>query len=63
MATAIYKAAAVTLDENLASQMKIKKDVEMETEGLRVVGHASIESVRKRSERGEDRFEDRCSVS
>ncbi|TMX05217.1 hypothetical protein EJD97_000961 [Solanum chilense] len=33
--TAIYKAAAVTLDEDLASQMKRKKDVEMETEGLR----------------------------
>ncbi|XP_015081454.1 uncharacterized protein LOC107025117 [Solanum pennellii] len=35
IATAIYKAAAVTLDEDLASQMKRKKDVEMETEDLR----------------------------
>ncbi|TMX02339.1 hypothetical protein EJD97_021943 [Solanum chilense] len=35
MATAIYKAANVTLDEDLASQMKRKKDVEMETEDLR----------------------------
>ena len=35
MATAIYKAAIVTLDEDLASQMKRKKDVEMETEDLR----------------------------
>ena len=35
IATAIYKAATVTLDEDLASQMKRKKDVEMETESLR----------------------------
>ncbi|TMW81839.1 hypothetical protein EJD97_007640 [Solanum chilense] len=35
MVTAIYKAAAVTLNEDLTSQMKRKKDVEMETEGLR----------------------------
>ena len=35
MATAIYKAATVTLDEDLISQMKRKKDVEMETEDLR----------------------------
>ena len=35
MATTIYKAATVTLDEYLASQMKRKKDVEMETESLR----------------------------
>ena len=34
MTTAIYKAAAVTLDEDLASQKK-KKQVEMETESLR----------------------------
>ena len=35
MATAIYKATTVTLDEDLASKMKRKKDVEMETEDLR----------------------------
>ena len=35
MATTIYKAATVTLDEDLASQMKRKKDVETETEDLR----------------------------
>ena len=35
MTTAIYKAAAATLDEDLASQMKRKKEVEMETESLR----------------------------
>ena len=35
MATAIYKAATMMLDEDLASQMKRKKDVEMETEDLR----------------------------
>ena len=35
MDTVIYKAVAVTLDEDLASQMKRNKDVEMETEGLR----------------------------
>ena len=35
MATAIHKAATVTLDEDLASQMKKKKDVEMEREHLR----------------------------
>ena len=34
MATAIYKAANVTLDEDLTSQIKRKKDVEMETEDL-----------------------------
>ena len=35
MATAIHKAATVTLDEDLASDMKRKKDVEMETQNLR----------------------------
>ena len=35
MATAIYKAATVTLDEDMASQMKGKKDIEMKTEDLR----------------------------
>ena len=35
MATTIYKAAAVTLDGDLASQIKRKKEVEMETESLR----------------------------
>ena len=35
MTTAIYKAATVTLDEDMAAQMKRKKDVEMETEDLR----------------------------
>ncbi|XP_027770126.1 uncharacterized protein LOC107009533 isoform X2 [Solanum pennellii] len=35
MATAIYKAATVTLDEDLASQMKRKNDVEMEAKDLR----------------------------
>ena len=34
MATAIYKAAAVTLDEDMAAQMKRKKDVEMKTKDL-----------------------------
>ena len=33
--TAIYKAAVTTLDEDLASQMRRKKEVEMETESLR----------------------------
>ena len=33
--TTIYKAVVVTLDEDLASQIKRKKDVEMETESLR----------------------------
>ena len=35
MTTAIYKAAVTTLDEDLASQIKRKKEVEMETESLR----------------------------
>ena len=35
IATTIYNAATVTLDEDLTSQMKRKKDVEMEREGLR----------------------------
>ena len=35
MATTIYKAEAVTLDKDLASQIKRKKDVEMDTESLR----------------------------
>ena len=35
MATAIYKAATVKLDEDLESQMKRKKDVYMETKDLR----------------------------
>ena len=35
MATTIYKAATVTLDEDLTSQMKRKKSVEMEIEDLR----------------------------
>ncbi|TMW87084.1 hypothetical protein EJD97_020442 [Solanum chilense] len=35
MTTTIYKAAAVTLDEDLASQIKRNKEVEMETESLR----------------------------
>ncbi|XP_069148346.1 uncharacterized protein [Solanum lycopersicum] len=35
MTTTIYKAAVTTLDEDLASQMKRKKEVEMETERLR----------------------------
>ena len=35
MATAIYKAATVTLDEDMAAQMKRKKDVETETDDLR----------------------------
>ena len=35
MTTTIYKAAVTTLDEDLASQMKRKKEVEMETESLR----------------------------
>ena len=35
MTTTVYKAAAVTLDEDLASQIKRKKKVEMETESLR----------------------------
>ena len=35
MTTAIYKAATVTLDEDLASQMKRNKDVQIETEDLR----------------------------
>ena len=35
MATTIYKAATVTLDEDLASQMKRKKYDEMETNELR----------------------------
>ncbi|XP_069146002.1 uncharacterized protein [Solanum lycopersicum] len=35
MTTAIYKAAVTTLDEDLASQIKRKKEVEMESESLR----------------------------
>ena len=35
MATAIYKDATVMVDEDLASHIKRKKDVEMETEDLR----------------------------
>ena len=35
MATTIYKATSMTLDEDFASQIKIKKEVEMETESLR----------------------------
>ncbi|TMW83237.1 hypothetical protein EJD97_002420 [Solanum chilense] len=35
MTTAIYKVATMTLDEDVASQMKRKKDIEMETEDLR----------------------------
>ena len=34
MTTTIYKAAVTTLDEDLASQIKRKKEVEMETESL-----------------------------
>ena len=34
MATTIYKYAIMTLDEDQASQMKWKNDVEMETEDL-----------------------------
>ena len=34
MTTAIYKAATVTLDEDMAAQMKRKKDVEMKTKDL-----------------------------
>ena len=35
MTTTIYKAAVTTLDEDLASQIKRKKEVKMETESLR----------------------------
>ncbi|TMW80486.1 hypothetical protein EJD97_019306 [Solanum chilense] len=35
MITTIYKAAAMTPDEDMASQLKRKKEVEMETESLR----------------------------
>ena len=35
MTTTIYKAAVVTLDEDLASQIKRNKELEMETESLR----------------------------
>ena len=35
MTTAIYKVAVTTLDEDLASQIKRKKEVKMETESLR----------------------------
>ena len=35
MTTTIYKAAVMTLDEDLASQIRRKKEVEMETEILR----------------------------
>ncbi|TMW83032.1 hypothetical protein EJD97_003217 [Solanum chilense] len=35
MTTVIYKAAVTTLDEDLASQIKRKKEVEMETESLK----------------------------
>ena len=35
MTTAIHKAAVTTLDEDLASQIKRKKEVEMETKSLR----------------------------
>ena len=35
MTTAIYKAAAATLDEDQVSQIKRKKEVDMETENLR----------------------------
>ena len=35
MATTIYKVVIVTLDEDLASQIKRKKNVDMETEDLR----------------------------
>ncbi|TMX01452.1 hypothetical protein EJD97_024472 [Solanum chilense] len=35
MTTAIYKVAAVTLDEDLASQIKRKNEVKMETESFR----------------------------
>ena len=35
MATAIYKAATVTLDEDMATRIKRKKGVEMETENFR----------------------------
>ncbi|TMW99722.1 hypothetical protein EJD97_002093 [Solanum chilense] len=35
MTTAIYKAAVTTLDKDLASQIKRKKEVEKETESLR----------------------------
>ena len=34
MTTVIYKVVTVTSDEDLASQMKRKKDVEMKTEDL-----------------------------
>ena len=35
MTTSIYKAVTVTLEEDLALQIKRKKEVEMETESLR----------------------------
>ena len=35
MTTAIYKAAAATLDKDQLSQIKRKKEVDMETENLR----------------------------
>ena len=35
MTTTLYKSAAVTLDEDLASQIKRMKEIEMETKSLR----------------------------
>ena len=51
MDTVIYKAVAVTLDEDLASQMKRNKDVEMETEGLREKLYMLWLKVQKREAR------------
>ena len=54
MTTAIYKVAVTTLDEDLASQIKRKKEVEMETESLRKrlnLLHLEIHDGREREEK------------
>ena len=51
MATAIYKATTVTLDVYLASQMKRKKYVEMETENL----HEKLDMLRLKVQEREAR--------
>ena len=52
MTTTIYKATAVTLDEDLASQIKRKKEVELEEK----VELASFEGARRKGERSKDRY-------
>ncbi|TMW98026.1 hypothetical protein EJD97_004609 [Solanum chilense] len=58
MDTAIYKAATVMLDEDLASLMKIKIDVEKETEDLR----EKLDMLRLKVQEREARIESETAI-